>query len=220
MENNNNNNTTLKFIEASRKERFAFKQFCDRYNLFKTEDHFLYLTPEDGYDKYDCLVQEYEPNEKYTIKKRMIMEFKIRQVSDNCLRECREDGWIFEYKKFKALEDIRSIDPNYNECYYISFLPDKTVVWNITDLNKKGLLKWISKEMNKATMNSTTDKKNKKVCLLKEEWGKSYQYTFDEQSYKIHNTEKERLKQVRKKETKKIGKTMTDFLFGNENDNE
>jgi len=209
METSNNN-----FIEASKRERFAFKQFIEKYKLFKEDDYSIYLTPEYGYDKYDALIQKFN-NDSYICEKRYITEFKIRMFdnkSNSTLRKCREEGFIFETKKYNGLVKISKLDPDKNEILYINFLPDSTIIWNISLLEKKGLLKKTNKYMNVATMKSRSDKKDKKIYLLKEEWGKKYNYIFDERSYQAHLSEKENLKKIRKNITKQMSVTINSIL--------
>jgi hypothetical protein len=191
-----------KFIEASTKERFAFNQFITTYNLFQEKDDYsLYLSPVDGYDVYDAMAQHYS-DDRHT-DKRYIIETKIRNVSFNALKECKEDGWILESKKLNSLIKVADLDKERNDILYISFNNDQTIVWNLTKLIDKGLLVKSKKVMNKATMESREDKVNKSIYLLKEEWGKCYKYRFDEISYKAHINKEEELKDFRKKDIKR-----------------
>ena len=180
----------LKFIEASKRERFALKQFTQTYNLFDEKNNWsLYITPDGGYDVYDALVQHYE-KESYICDKRYIIETKIRNVSPSVLIDCKSDGWILESKKLNSLLKIAELDPEKNEILYISFNNDQTLVFNLTKLLAEGLLVKSKRVMNQATMRSTSDKINKSIYLLQEEWASSYKYTFDERSY-LSNLNKE-----------------------------
>jgi len=206
-----------KFTEAAQKERFAFTQLCKKYNMF-TEDqgYAIYLTPDEGYDKYDALIQHYN-EDTYICDKRYITEFKIRQVAGSTLEECRELGWILEQKKFNSLMSVSNLDPDKNQVLYISFVNDKTLIWNLTLLENKNMLHWEKKEMNKATMESRDNKIYKKVCLLKEDWAKVYKYVYDDKSYYANIDEVKKLQQIRKNDTKSMGNTLTDLLFGKNN---
>lgn len=191
-----------KFISASRKERFAFNQFITTYNLFQEKDNYsVYLTPDDGYDVYDAMVQHYADD--YNTDKRYIIETKVRNVSMNVLEDCKTNGWILESKKYNSLMKVAELDPEKNDVLYISFNNDQTIVWNLTKLTEKGLLVKSKKTMNKATMASREDKINKSIFLLKEEWGKIYKYRFDEMSYKTHITKEQELKEFRRKDVKR-----------------
>ena len=202
----------LRFYEAACRERFAYKQWSEMYDMFSIEKGYgVHLTPPTGMEKYDSIIQKYDSN--MTCLKRYITEFKVRQVSGHNLKLGQTEGWILEKSKFNSLKNICKLDEDRNEMLYINFLPHKTIVWNLTTLEKKGLLKWISKDMNKATMKSRDDKKSKKVCLLKEEWGLPYKYIFDEFLFQRDQKNND-IKRRRKEDTRNIGKTFTDLLNG------
>ena len=187
----------LKFIEASKRERFALKQFTQTYNLFDEKNNWsLYITPDGGYDVYDALVQHYH-EESYICDKRYIIETKIRNVSPSVLIDCKSNGWILESKKLNSLLKIAELDPEKNEILYICFNNDQTLVFNLTKLLSKGLLIKSKKTMNKATMESRSEKTSKSIYLLKEEWGTAFKYTFDERSYLSNLNKEEQLKSKR-----------------------
>ena len=191
-----------RFIEASKRERFAFQQFISTYNLFQEDNNYsVYLTPDDGYDVYDAMVQHYSSD--YYTDRRYIIETKVRNVSMEVLKDCKENGWILESKKYNSLMKVAALDEDKNDVLYISFNNDQTIVWNLTKLTKKGLLVKSKKTMNKATMTSRENKINKSIFLLKEEWGKVYKYRFDEISYKSHINKEKELKEFRKKDIKR-----------------
>lgn len=159
-----------KFEEASYKERLAFKNWRSLYNLFPEDNWTVFITPFDGSDVYDVLVQ----NNSF---KRIIIEIKIR---NEFATQCGlEDGFIYETKKHKSLSMVKDLDPDNNTIMYINFTTKGTYVWNISKLD----LNPVKKEMNKATMNSTDDKQNKSVYLLKAEDAKFYPYIFDDVQY-------------------------------------
>lgn len=159
-----------KFEEASYKERLAFKNWRNLYNLFPEDKWTVFITPYDGSDVYDVLVQ----NSSY---KRIIIEIKIRnEFATKC---GLEEGFIYETKKHKSLSQVKDLDPDNNSIMYINFTTAGTYVWNICKLD----LKSKKIEMNKATMESTTDKTNKTVYLLKSEDAKFYPYIFDDVQY-------------------------------------
>lgn len=207
-----------KFIEASKRERFAFQQLCEKYKLYSEDDNYsISYTPVGGKDTYDALAQHYYPSSIIS-DRRSILEIKVRIVNHNTLIDSRLTGWFLEEKKLKSLIEAANLDPDKNTIFYINFINDKTIVWNLTLLHKQGHLdKVVKRSMNKATMNSTSEKTIKKVILLKEEWGKTYNYIFDELSYKRHIDLKEELKKKRKEDTKSMRYTINDILFGKNN---
>ena len=199
-----------RYYEANCRERYAFQMWCDMYDLFKDKNRYgVYITPDIGHSKYDCMVQKYDEN--MTCLNRYIIELKVRMVNNSKLIECKRDGWIFERSKYNSLKNLYNIDKERNEILYVNFTPDKTLVWNITTLEKKRLLKWESKNMNSHTMTSRDNKVDKRVCLLKEEWALPYLYVFDEFLFKRYMREND-IKKRRNEDTKTIGKTFTDLL--------
>lgn len=174
-------NFTDSFAEAAYKERLAFKNLRSIYNLFPDDNHFIDIRPYDGMDEYDVLIQKHNEG---SILKRLITELKIRMLTGDALQQAEENGYILESKKYKALKRIQSIDADLNKCAYICFTPTGTYLWFIDDLDKKGLLKPVNKEMNRATMASRDEKIDKKVYLLKTEWAyKRWDYTWSEDQY-------------------------------------
>ena len=161
---------TNPFEEASYKERLAFKNWRQLYKLFPEEKWTVFITPYDGVDVYDVLVQ----NNQY---KRIIIEIKIRnEFATKC---GLEEGFIYESKKHKSLSQVKDLDPENNTIMYINFTTNGTYVWNISKID----LKPIKKVMNKATMNSKSDKENKTTYLLKVEDAKFYPYIYDDLQY-------------------------------------
>lgn len=184
-------NEENKFVEASKKERFAFKKFIELYNLYQTDNYEIFITPYDGYESYDVMIQKYNDG---TIEKRWIIEIKIRDVKGS---HCGyEEGFILEKRKYNKLKEIYDVDADRNEILYINFTSEETLVFNLTNTR----LKWETKMMNKATMKSNFDKVNKKVALLDHNDATRYNYIFDEQQYNNHlaKIEREELIQKRK----------------------
>lgn len=203
-----------KFLLAAEKEQFAFKQLCNKYNLFSENDGYSIDIPTNQYSSYDLLIQHF-PDNSYISDKRFIVELKVRNVSNHTLVDCKENGWVLEKSKFDSLMKVNNLDPDKNRVLYISFVNDKTLIWDLIILEKKGKIKWISKGMNVASMVSTTDKKSKKVCLLSEEDAKEFKYVYDDLSFERNRkTRKEELKSIRREDTKSTGVTISDILFG------
>lgn len=168
-----------KFEEAAIKERIAFKNLRELYNLFNTEDCLITINPYDGMESYDLIIQYHKNG---TIIKRLIIELKIRSLSGMSLQDARDNGWIFEDKKYKSLKKAADLDPDKNVMLYICFTPDGTYIWNITKLQSD--FKKHKKVMNKATMSSTDNKINKTVYLLDPKLAhKHYEYRWDDAQY-------------------------------------
>lgn len=160
---------TDKFNEASYKERLAFNKLRSLYNLFNEDKWSVYITPYEGSDVYDVLVQ----NKEY---KRIIIEIKIR--GERATQCGLEEGFIYESKKHKSLSMVKDLDKDNNTIMYINFTTKGTYIWNIDKMD----LKPIKKEMNKATM-SGKDKMNKTVYLLQAKDAKFYSYVYDDEQY-------------------------------------
>jgi len=160
---------TCKFKESSYKERLAFKNWRQLYNLFPESEWTVLLTPYDGVDVYDVLIQ----NRSY---KRLIIEIKIR--GEFATKMGMEEGFIYESKKHKSLTDIKNLDSENNTIMYLNFTTKGTYLWNINKLD----LKSTKLRMNKATM-SGDEKVNKSVYLLDAADAKFYPYIYDDLQY-------------------------------------
>lgn len=181
---------TNPFYIASMKERLAFKNFLTLYNLFPEENHLISQTPYDGSDCYDFMIQKHSDG---TIQRRIIIEVKIRQIDGSIKDMANRDGWVFEKKKYDDLVKIRSLDPELNMIFYINFTQDGTLIWNINQLEKEGKLDNHSqKEMKKATMGGN-DTRDKDTYLLLPEWGRLFNYKFDELQWTSHIKEIEKI---------------------------
>lgn len=167
------------YEKASYIERLAFRNFTKLYNLF-TNDNVL-ETHYGGNDVYDYLITRKKDNGY----KRLIIEIKVRDKI--------HPTYIYENKKHKSLSKVKAIDSENNTILYINMTPNGTYVWNIDKIISK--YKLVDKEMNKATMTSTTDKENKKCYLLNTEDAKHYEYRWD---YKQFNEEIEKEKMIEK----------------------
>lgn len=166
-----------KFEEASKKERFAFNQFIKLYNLYQSDKYEIFITPDDGYDSYDVLIQEVDL-ESGIIIKRWIIEIKIRK--ERATHCGYEEGFILEKKKYNQLKKMKDIDSEKNEILYINFTTEETLVFNLSEID----IEFERKFMNKATMSSKKDKVNKLVSLLNHNDAKRYNYIFDEIQYR------------------------------------
>ena len=190
---------TNNFIEASKRERWAFQQLLKTTKLFNDPQYVIWISPEDGFDVYDVLIQKIVDG---SVKQRFYIELKNRMLSPDILEMCKNDGYILEKKKYDSLVKAK-LDPE-TRLIYINFTPEKTIIW---DLDKTDM-DWTKKKMNKATMASRNNKVSKSVTLLKEEKGKHYEYIFNEDDY-----QRDIKKQLLKKENKVIGKKDRDYLW-------
>lgn len=181
------------FEIASRKERLAFDTMVKLYNVFPP-NYRINPSPIDGHDSYDYWIHKL--NENFSITQRYVVEVKIRSLQGSQLDDARENGWLLETKKFNSLKKMLEIDPEM-KILYVCFTNDGTYFFDLLKLESQGLLKVSKKVMNKATMNSKTDKINKSIYLLKSEWAsKSYPFIWDD---RIYNEEVERLKSIEEK---------------------
>ena len=168
-----------RFLMSSTKERLAFAQMKKQLNLFN--DCQIYLTPAEGKEVYDGSMIKMDDGSKV---KSYIMEFKVRNFHLDMERE----GFFLEVKKLDSLKKIqkkwkKELVEDYDILYF-SFTEHYTVCWNLSSLERDGKLNKENRLMNKATMNSTTDKIDKGVYLLKIEDGKKIPFKWDEIYYK------------------------------------
>lgn len=175
-----------KFIQAAEKERIAFLQMKKQLNLFS--DCQIYLTPSEGMDCYDGHMMRLNDGTKV---KSYIMEFKVR----NFLVEMETDGFFLETKKFLSLKkQVKKwqkelyVDKDEYDILYFSFTDKYTVCWNLTKMEQDGKLKSDRRKMNKATMNSTNDKIEKGVYLLKVEDGKKIDFKWQDLYYEQYKS--------------------------------
>lgn len=206
-------NNNDKYVEASKRERFHFNQLCIEEDIFNEDKGYTILTtPEDGYDKYDFLIQKYSP-QSYICEKRYIVEVKVRNLTGHILKDAQDNGWILETKKLNSLLEVQKLDKEKNDIIYISFNGTYTYIWNITSLMNKGLLEaTTNRSMNKATMSSRDNKVNKKVYMLKEEWGKRFDYEATEENYLSKLRKDDKLKRIRESDTKETNRCIFDAL--------
>lgn len=168
-----------RFLISSTKERLAFAQMKKQLNLFN--DCQIYLTPSEGKEVYDGSMIKMDDGSKV---KSYLMEFKVR----NFHLDMEIDGFFLEVKKLDSLKKVqkkwkKELVEDYDILYF-NFTEHYTVCWNLTKLEQDGKLNKQNRLMNKATMNSTTDKIDKGVYLLKLEDGKKIPFKWDEIYYK------------------------------------
>lgn len=172
-----------KFIEASKRERFALMNILPLLKSNTNYDWTEYLTDIYSYDVYDCLLQAYIDG---SIKKRFIIEIKIRDK--------HYDDLILETKKLKDLKS--KVYDDITDVIYINVTPKGTYLFNVTKLQKENKLTTNKLMANKATMNSREHKIEKSVIYLDYNDAKFYPYTFSELQYKLS------LNQIKKENNK------------------
>lgn len=142
---------------------------------------------------YDAFYFIYDKD--YKIKKRVFIEIKVREKD--------WDEPFLEYNKWNDITNIAKNELCLNndeyEILYINFLPSETIVWKIKDMNQNDL---VVRKMNKATCNSRSDKKDKKVWLMNKSKGKQLNYILNQQqilSNKYNEYISNKIKEVIKK---------------------
>lgn len=167
-----------RFTIAEEKERIAFLQMKKQLNLFN--DCQIWLSPVGGGYVYDGTMIKMDDGSKV---KSYLMEFKVR----NFHLDMEIDGFFLEVKKLDSLKKIqkkwkKELVEDYDILYF-NFTEHYSVCWNLSKLERDGKLNKENRLMNKATMNSTTDKIDKGVYLLKLEDGKKIPFKWDEIYY-------------------------------------
>jgi hypothetical protein len=193
---------TNDFEKAAYMERIAFRNFIKLYNLFQGEGYDIDIRPYEGQDVYDVLVSKHNDGSIY---KRYIIELKIRD------KDFDNEGYVYETKKHKSLTNIKNLDPDNNEILYINFTPNGTYIWFIDRII--GNYQSIKKEMNKATMNSRSDKSNKTTYLLLPKDAKHYQYRWDIKQFNA-DVEAKKQKEVKVKQRLSDEKDMWFYISG------
>src|SRR5210317_587006 len=94
---------------------------------------------------------------------------EIKKRNFESYHKFAKEGLILEKYKYDKL--IQKSKQNNTEALYINLFKDKKIfIWNLSKLTNKGYdFKWHNMKMNKATFNSTENKIDKKVALLKED---------------------------------------------------
>lgn len=186
------------FEKSAYMERLAFDNFRTLYNLFNDDN--VIKTDYTGNDVYDVLVTKHNDG---LIYKRYIIELKIRDKA--------YENYVFETHKYRDLQKIKKIDSDNNEIIYINFTPDGTYVWSIDKIIHK--YNPVKMEMNKATMNSRSDKEEKSIYLLLPSDAKKYEYRWDLGQFN-DKIEQEKQKQLKIKLKLKEEDAMWNYLIG------
>lgn len=165
--------------------RYALKEMNEKYKLFNGDIQFT----SDVYSAYDAFYFIID-DVTHNIKKRVYIELKIRNRVF--------DSYLLESKKMNSLLKIRK-DMYFTEdeatILYINFCPNETIIYNIDKVKNLPTEKLIA---NKCTVNSKTDKIEKKVIMLKPTDGKQINYVLKETDIIKKMEVKELVKKVEK----------------------
>lgn len=187
------------FEKASYIERLYFENFQKLYNFFKPERWDISKTSYMDNAPYDILLQE------WATYKRLIIEIKIREE--------RFPEYIYETKKHNSLMKVKNLDPTNNTIIYMCSTPDGTYLWNIDNIISK--YEKTSLHANKATMDSKTNKVDKRCYLLKpEDAFKHFEYKWDIKQFNEivmkERLDKEMAEELKRQDRDMMGK----FIFG------
>lgn len=160
----------MKFVDDFEKRewlgRQALKELQELYpDFFKWDIKFT-----NG--KYDCFDADWFIMEDYSIKKRVWVEIKCRDVD--------YDELILEKKKLKKMIDFRNslyLSEDQVMILYLNFTPNKTIIFKLDE----SMLKETKKlKANKATSVDRDNKINKDVIYLSDDIGKTFDYRINE----------------------------------------
>lgn len=178
--------TQAEYIKKSERERIMlnllFKQIYNKNGIVDN----IYHTPVDGKDEYDSVVCRFKNDRIY---KNHIWEAKIRNENYPTI--------LFEKNKYKSLKKItKRFDGAPCEIFYVSTHPEATYVFNITQIEEKYGLPWITEKHNVSTVELWRGQHDKDIIYLPIEWGKKIDINVND----INRIEKE---MIEKKNPKK-----------------
>jgi len=178
------------FKEAEEKERFCLRKILPDV-LSKDYEWINFYTPINSYAPYDCLVQGLIDG---STKKRYIIEIKLREP----FFDPENKGYVLEISKLNGMK--KCILDEETELLYINTTETGTYVWNITQLENKGLLKPSNGNFNKSKMGSDKSKVNKGCIYLRTDLAEFHlPFKFNETLFQ-KEIENERLKNKKIKE--------------------
>jgi hypothetical protein len=170
----------VKFIEASKRERFSLSKIIPTM-IKNIKEYYVYYSDE---FKYECWDLQLYLSKDGIIYKKFIVEAKIRDVD--------YDSLMLESKKLKDLKSIKKrwikegiTNEGETDILYICFTPSGTYVYNISKLIEidAECLKHIQYiECPKQTCGDTTEI-NKPVYFLTKDLAKKIDFIFNENDY-------------------------------------
>lgn len=141
---------------ASNREREELARFFARFDSIKD----IFYT--DGNVVYDAIINS-----------SILVETKIRDISDYIFEMVKKDGVILEKDKYTYLNKKKD-ELGMSKIFYIMFFPKQQEIL-LYDLAKVDLKESVMK-MNKTTYSFSNNKVNKNIYLLDYKQGKSYTY--------------------------------------------
>jgi len=148
--------TEQEYLKKSERERIMLNMVFSRiYNKGEYQDN-IHHTPADSKEPYDSIVCRFLNG---IISKNHIWEAKIRDANYNEI--------LFEKIKYNSLKKIAErYQGAPSDIFYISTHPNGTYIFNITQIEQYGLLKWIKQEHNRSTVEKSKGKVIKEIVYL------------------------------------------------------
>ena len=115
---------------------------------------------EHTYSAYDAFCHILDPDNHYSIKKRIMIEIKTRNTIYN--------EYILEKAKYDKLMNLRkslSLTPSELSIYYINFTPEGVLMWDLDKIDNSVT----TKTMNSKTVEESSKRKEKSIMLLSRE---------------------------------------------------
>lgn len=167
---------------AGEQERYSIANFFNQLNEESIKHSFkVFMSDSNKKVGYDAMVLVKDKLTGESIKW-IMLEAKVRSEEF--------DNWFLELKKLNTLKRERrfKIEKEYVtlpiQIMYINFTPNKTVLWNLSRLEKdKKLGELVRREMNAVTVQSTTNKTKKQVYLLEEDMGIIFDFKYNAENH-------------------------------------
>ena len=174
--------TEHKMYLAGEQERYSIANFFNQLNEESNKHSFKVIMSDSNRSVgYDAMVLVKDKLTGESIKW-ILLEAKVRSTEF--------DNWFLELKKLNTLKRERrfKIEKEYIslpiQIMYINFTPNKTVLWNLSRLEKDNNLgELVRKEMNAVTVQSTTTKTKKQVYLLEEDKGLIFDFKYNAENH-------------------------------------
>lgn len=167
---------------AGEQERYSIAKFFNQLNEDSIKHSFKVIMSDSNRSiGYDAMVLVKDKLTGESIKW-IMLEAKVRSTEF--------DNWFLELKKLNTLKRDRKykIEKEYInlpiQIMYINFTPNKTLLWNLSKLEKdKSLGELVRREMNEVTVQSTTKKTKKQVYLLEEDMGIVFDFKYNAENH-------------------------------------